>query len=152
MGKCSELMAKCSELRLRTFDHEVRRGLVDIVMQIFQPGSEGKTAHQMVEEGLDKLADSVGAGKKTAMRSKVKKEMDVLIRHHLKGYLELTDNGTYAPTDKFKEHPKTLERISSSLREWANTTQIDSFKQDNEDVEGVGQGGNDIRAPDGADD
>jgi len=133
-------------------NHEVRRGLVDIVMQIFQPGSEGKTAHQMVEEGLDKLADSVGAGKKTAMRSKVKKEMDVLIRHHLKGYLELTDNGTYAPTDKFKEHPKTLERISSSLREWANTTQIDSFKQDNEDVEGVGQGGNDIRAPDGADD
>ncbi|NLA39120.1 MAG: hypothetical protein GX882_07040 [Methanomicrobiales archaeon] len=82
----------------------------------------------------------------------MEKEMDVLIRHHLKGYLELTDYGTYTPTDKFKEHPKILEWISSSLRERANTTQIDSFKKYSDGIEGIGQSENDIRAPDGADD
>lgn len=45
-------------------NHEVRRGLVDIVMQIFQLDSKEKTAYQMVEEGLDKLADKVSARNK----------------------------------------------------------------------------------------
>jgi hypothetical protein len=104
-------------------NHEVRRGLVDIVMQIFQPDSKGKTAYQMVEEGLDKLADKVSARNKTAMMDRVKREMDVLMNHDLKGYLELGDDGTYAPTDRFREHPMTLERISSRLWEWANPAQ-----------------------------
>jgi len=133
-------------------NHEVRRGLVDIVMQIFQPGSEGKTAHQMVEEGLDKLADSVGAGKKTGMGNKVEKEMDVLMRHYLRGYLELRENGTYAPTDKFKGHPKTLERISSRLKEWAYTTQTKLFENYADELDCAGQDGDDIHAPDGSDD
>lgn len=111
-------------------NHEVRRGLVDIVMQLFQPGSEGKTAYQMVEEGLDRLSDKVSASKKTAMMNRVKQEMDVLVNRDLKGYLELRDDGTYVPTDKFKPHPKALERISSRLREWADPTQrsLSSFE------------------------
>lgn len=133
-------------------NHEVRRGLVDIVMQIFQPDSKGKTAHQMVEEGLDKLSDSVGAGKKTAMRTKVEKEIEVLMHHHLKDYLELKDDGTYAPTDKFREHPKTLEWISSKLKEWANTTQIDSFETDIDGCECDGQDGDDVHTSEESDD
>jgi len=125
-------------------NHEIRRGLVDIVMQVFQPDSKGKTAYQMVEEGLDKLSDKVGASKKTAMMNRVKREMEVLMNHDLKGYLELKDDGTYAPTDKFREHPMTLERISSKIREWANPTQrsldsfepcIDSARCDEQDVD-----------------
>ena len=110
-------------------NHEVRRGLVALVMQIFQPDSKGKTAYQMVEEGLDKLSDKVGAGRKTAMKRKVEKEMEVLMNHYLKGYLELKDDGSYVPTGRFREHPKTLERISTRLQEWAYTTQqcIDPF-------------------------
>jgi len=111
-------------------NHEVRRGLVDIVMQIFQPGSKGKTAYQIVEAGLDKLSDKVSASNKTAMMNRVKREMEVLVEHDLKGYLELREDGTYVPTDNFKPHPKALERISSRLREWADPTQrsLSSFE------------------------
>jgi hypothetical protein len=104
-------------------NHEIRRGLVDIVMQIFQPDSKGKTAFQMAEEGLDKLSESVSPAKKRDMINKIKREMDVLINHNLKGYITLRDDGTYVPTDKFREHTMTLGLISSRLKEWANPTQ-----------------------------
>ncbi|NLA32238.1 MAG: hypothetical protein GX880_10545, partial [Methanomicrobiales archaeon] len=102
---------------------------------------------QMVEEGLDKLSDKVGAGRKTAMKRRVEKEMEVLMNHNLKGYLELKDDGSYVPTGRFREHPKTLERISSALQEWAYTTQqcIDLF--DSGAVECGGRGSDDGYTP-----
>ena len=35
--------------------YEIRRGLIDIVMQLFDTKSEGKTPYQMCEEGLERL-------------------------------------------------------------------------------------------------
>jgi hypothetical protein len=54
---------------------EIRRGLIDIVMHLFKPGSEGKR--------LIKI------------------------------------DGVYKSTDKFKPHPKTMERIALALKDWA---------------------------------
>lgn len=97
---------------------EIRRGLIEIVMQLFAPNSEGKTPIQMVDEGLERLIDKVGVTEKHALIDRVKYQMDVLIGNHLSGYLEFKDN-TYRATEKFKQHHKTMDYISSKLKEWA---------------------------------
>ncbi|MDI6720567.1 MAG: hypothetical protein QMD46_13255 [Methanomicrobiales archaeon] len=101
---------------------EIRRGLIDIVMQLFKENHEGKTAHEMVKEGLERLYDIIGQSEKQALRDKVIHEMDVLMNKYLKGYIGLKD-GKYRATEKFKQHPRTLLNIAMSLQEWANPTQ-----------------------------
>jgi hypothetical protein len=98
---------------------EIRRGLIEIIMQLFAPDSIGKTPVQMVEEGLDKLSDKIGVTEKHNLIERVKSEMDVLMGDNLSGYIEFKDN-TYRATDKFKQHHKTLENIASKLKEWAS--------------------------------
>ena len=64
-------------------------------------------------------------------------------RCYLKGYLELKGDGSYVPTGRFREHPKTLERISSRLQEWAYTTQQCIHQSDSGAVECDGWGSDD---------
>ncbi len=97
---------------------EICRGLIEIVMQLFTPGSPGKTPIQIVDEGLERLHDKIGVTEKHALIERVKFQMDVLIGKHLSGYLEFKDN-TYKATDKFKQHHMTLEFVASRLKEWA---------------------------------
>ena len=99
-------------------NQEIRRGLIEIVMQLFAPNSEGKTPIQMVDEGLERLIDKVGVTEKHALIDRVKYQMEVLIGNHLSGYLEFKDN-TYRATEKFKQHHKTMDYISSKLKEWS---------------------------------
>ena len=100
---------------------EIRRGLIDIIMQIFEPNSDGKTAIQLVDEGLERLATKVGVTEKRSLMVKVNREMDVLIQIHLSGYLEFKEN-TYKATEKFKQHHKTMGYIALKLKEWAGPT------------------------------
>ncbi|MBU4220670.1 MAG: hypothetical protein KKD46_06575 [Euryarchaeota archaeon] len=97
---------------------EIRRGLIEIVMQLFAPNSDGKTPIQMVDEGLERLIDKIGVNEKHALMDRVKFHMEILIDNHLSGYLEFKDNA-YRATDKFKQHHKTLESVASRLKEWA---------------------------------
>jgi hypothetical protein len=97
---------------------EIRRGLIEIIMQLFAPDNTGKTPVQMVEEGLDKLSDKIGVTEKHSLIDRVKSEMDILIGNHLSGYIEFKDN-TYRATDKFKQHHMTMEYVASKLKEWA---------------------------------
>ncbi len=97
---------------------EIRRGLIEIVMQLFAPNSVGKTPVQMVDEGLERLIDKIGVTEKHALMDRIKYQMDVLIENHLSGYLEFKDN-TYRATEKFKQHHKTMEYVASKLKEWA---------------------------------
>lgn len=97
---------------------EIRRGLIEIVMQLFSPNSVGKTPIQMVDEGLERLIDKIGIPEKHALMDRVKYQMNILIENHLSGYLEFKDN-TYNATEKFKMHHKTLESVASRLKEWA---------------------------------
>lgn len=97
---------------------EIRRGLIEIVMQLFAPNSVGKTPVQMVDEGLERLIDKIGVTEKHALMDRVKYQMDILIENHLSGYLEFKDN-MYRATEKFKQHHKTMEYVASKLKEWA---------------------------------
>ena len=99
---------------------EIRRGLIDIVMHLFKPGSEGKSLINIVDEGLERLSGTVSVPAKSKLRDSVKREMDGLLKGALKGYLHYDEiDGVYRSTDKFKPHPKTMERIALALRDWA---------------------------------
>lgn len=101
---------------------EIRRGLIDIVMQLFDTKSEGKTPYQMCEEGLERIFALVTATSRQSLIDKIKSEMDVLVKKDLAGYLVLKE-GKYCATEKFKQYPKTRQTVASKLQEWANPTQ-----------------------------
>lgn len=99
---------------------ELRRGLIEIVMQIFDPNSDGKTPVQLVDDGLERLSDKIRPAMISKLISKVNNAMEDLIQNHLSEYLEFED-GRYRATDNFKTHHNTMEFIASRLREWAGT-------------------------------
>ena len=101
---------------------EIRRGLVEIVMQLFDPSSEGKTLVQLVDEGLDRISDKIRPEVKGRLVAKVKTAMDDLTQNRLSEYLEFED-ARYKATEKFKTHHKTMEFITSRLKGWAGTPQ-----------------------------
>jgi hypothetical protein len=101
---------------------EIRRGLVEIVMQLFDPSSEGKTPVQLVDEGLERLSDKIRPEVKGRLITKVKTAMDDLIQNHLSEYLKFKD-GKYGATEKFKTHHKTMEFIALRLKEWSGIPQ-----------------------------
>jgi hypothetical protein len=99
---------------------EIRRGLIDIVMHLFKPGSDGKSLINIVDEGLERLSGTVSVAAKSKLRDSVKREMDGLLKGALNGYLLYDEiDGVYISTDKFKPHPKTMERIALALKDWA---------------------------------
>ncbi|RZB31378.1 MAG: hypothetical protein AEth_00708 [Candidatus Argoarchaeum ethanivorans] len=101
---------------------ELRRGLIEIVMQIFDPNSDGKTPVQLVDDGLERLSDKIQPAMISKLISKVNNAMEDLIQNHLSEYLEF-ENGRYRATDKFKTHHKTMEFIALRLKEWAGIPQ-----------------------------
>lgn len=103
---------------MHTHETELRRGLVEIIMQIFSPNCKGKTAHEMVEEGMERLYDKVDSVIVTQLDKKVSQEMDELVKNQLKDYL-IKNDAKYVASDKFKPHFKTLESISQILKNWA---------------------------------
>jgi len=106
--------------------NELRRGLVEIIMQIFSPKCEGKTAAEMVEEGMERLYPKVDSGTIKTLNDKVIKEMDQLVKHQLKEYLRKKD-AKYVATDKFKIHFKTMGSINLILKKWAGLSTQSNF-------------------------
>jgi hypothetical protein len=110
--------------------YEIRRGLVDIVLQLFNPNSQGKNPMQVCEDGLERLFDRTTSTTKQSLIDRIKREMESLMNGELAGYLEFKD-GKYQTTKKFKDYPKTRQAIAVKLRNWAQpTTQMslsDSF-------------------------
>ena len=98
---------------------EIRKGLISLVMQIFEPGSEGKTLVQLVDGGLERL--QVRPAARSQLIDKVKTEMTVLIKDFLSEYL-IFENNHYNATDKFKYHYATLSHITQELNKWAGIT------------------------------
>lgn len=101
---------------------EIRRGLIEIVMQIFDPNSDGKTPVQLVDDGLERLSGKIRPAVRSQLISKVNNSMEDLIQNHLSGYLEFKD-GRYRATGKFKTHHKTMEFIALRLQEWSGVPQ-----------------------------
>lgn len=102
--------------------YEIRRGLIDIVMQLFDGSSEGKTPYQMCEDALERLFPLVTTTAKKSLVEKIKSEMEPLVKKELNGYLIYQD-GKYIATDKYKQSPQSRNRIASKLQEWANPSQ-----------------------------
>ena len=99
---------------------EIRRGLIELVMQIFKPGSHGKSLVQLVDDGLERISQTVSISAKSKLKENVKREMDGLMKGALKGYLFFDETEcVYKSTEKFKPHHKTMERIALALRDWA---------------------------------
>jgi hypothetical protein len=99
---------------------EIRIGLIELVMQLFEPGSSGKSLVQLVDEGLERLAETISIPAKSKLRDSVKREMDGLAKGALNGYVFFDEaEGVYKSTEKFKPHPKTMERIALALKDWA---------------------------------
>lgn len=99
---------------------EIREGLIEIIMQVFKPGCNGIGLMQIVDEGLERLSDTIAVGKKSSLKDKVKKQVDVLARDFLKEYLIYDEiECVYRSTDNFKPHYKTMEHITLALRAWA---------------------------------
>lgn len=98
---------------------EIRMGLIDLVLQLFSPTcKEGKSDYDLCTEGLERLSEIVPSSAKHALQEKIKTEMEVLVKDHLAGYLELK-NGRHMATEKFKEHPLSRERVAKKIRDWA---------------------------------
>lgn len=99
---------------------EIRRGLIELVMQIFKPGSQGKSLVQLVDDGLERISQTVSISAKSKLRDNVKREMDGLIKGALNGYLFFDETEcVYKSTEKFKLHHKTMERVALALKDWA---------------------------------
>lgn len=108
---------------------ELRRGLVEIIMQIFSPNCKGKTAASMVEEGMERLYSKVDSATIKVLNDKVVDEMDLLVKDQLSEYL-IKDGSAYVATSKFKPHFKTMESINNILKKWAGLSRqstIDDF-------------------------
>ncbi len=99
---------------------EIRRGLIEIVMQLLEPGCSGKNLVQLVDEGLERVSSTISVPAKSKLKDSVKREMDGLVKGVMKDYLFFDDaEGVYRSTEKFKPHPKTMERIALALKDWA---------------------------------
>ncbi len=119
---------------MMSFPKEFRPGLIELVLQIFDPNCDGKTAIQLVDDGLERLAGKIRPKIRNQLITKVNDAMDDLIKNHLSEYLEFKDN-QYKATDKFKTHHGTMDNISLNLKNWAGLTPqttLDKFTSANE--------------------
>lgn len=109
---------------------EIRRGIIDIVMQLFDGKSEGKTSYQICEEGLERIFPLIPPRAKQSLVDGIDYVMDILVRNDLAGYLEHKD-GKYRATEKFKQYAKSRQFVAMKLKEWAHPTQrtIADFRQ-----------------------
>lgn len=99
---------------------EIRRGLIEIVMQIFEPGCDGMGLMQIVDEGLERLSETIAIGKKSSLKDSVKRQIDILVKDYLQDYLVYVEaECVYKATENFKPHYKTMERITLALKVWA---------------------------------
>jgi hypothetical protein len=102
----------------------VRVGLLNIVMRLFAPNCAGMTAGEMADAGLERLAKKVDPGKRNVLINKIESEMKTLIGKHMGDYLELKEDGKYAPTQKYTGTPNQRSAIAVRMRSWALSEQV----------------------------
>jgi len=117
---------------------EIRRGLLSIILKLFDPVNKGMTALEMVDEGLERVAEIIPVAKKHTLVNKVKEQMLALTTTFLDGYFSEED-GVYKTTDLFKQHPTRRELIVRKMQEWAfedNQMLLDHFINKNSSDKG----------------
>jgi hypothetical protein len=111
---------------------ELRRGIFDIVIQLFDTNCEGKTIERIVKEGLDKIESCISPKDRGSLELSVKTQMDILIKDHLSEYIEFDKtSGIYRAKNKTDLHPNTRGFIVRELKKWAGGDRnLDEFSEE----------------------
>jgi hypothetical protein len=105
---------------------EVRRGISDIVMQLFDANCEGKTIKEIVDQGLERIAKLISFSDRKGLESSVKVQMDILIKDHLSEYLEFdVEHDIYRAVEMKDLHTNTMGLIAQRISEWATPAQTE---------------------------
>lgn len=109
---------------------ELRAGLLPIVMQLFDPNHPSYSVVEMVDMGLERLADAVPISSKISLRDKVRREMESLRLGRnapLKDWLELHEDRYRIRLEKVATKPP--KSITARLKNWVDetTVQLDYF-------------------------
>jgi hypothetical protein len=109
---------------------EIREGLVGLILQIFAPGSAGIRASELVDKGLERLADAIGPKDKSTLISKVEEQMKTLLTG-LGGYLEESERVVRASA-KWKDPslPKQREWVAMRIKMWVAKPSLPDFFTD----------------------
>ena len=95
---------------------EIREGIADLALQLFAPDSAGMRAVEMVDKGLERLADLISPRDKSVLVDKVNTQMRGLVKI-LEGYLEEA-SGIFRASTEAREHPRAREFVTNKLRTW----------------------------------
>jgi hypothetical protein len=105
---------------------EIRVGLISIIMQLFNPESEGMTIDDMCKIGLDKMFEFTSNAARSKLCSNISAVMQNLLETNdkLKKLIQFKD-GKYCLTEKGLQMSKNLSpgskfTIQNELIEWAN--------------------------------
>ena len=106
--------------------HEIKLGLLSIIMQLFDPSSSGISVDDICEKGLDKMAPFTSLDAKSELCGKIKVAMsDALTNANLKEYIYF-DGIKYQMTDKGKnvhKYTNMRNKIENDLSKWAKNSQ-----------------------------
>jgi hypothetical protein len=115
--------------------NELRRGIVDQILQLFESSSQGATPEQIVDNALERLADRVRVERKGRLVKRVRDELDSLAGKELALYIEADESGVYRARPSLNvDHHATRLRVSQILESWAgtpvpyHTPRIDSYE------------------------
>ena len=100
---------------------EIRKGIFDQVMQLFEPEGEGLTAAEITENALDSLSDKIRPHSKHVLIKKVHEQMNILVNNELEDYLT-KEGEKFKPSKENKDHYATREKIGRILQKWAGLT------------------------------
>jgi hypothetical protein len=107
---------------------EIRQGIFEIVMQLFDINSEGKTVTEIVDQGLERIKDSISFSDKMGLEKSVRSQMGILIKDHLSEYLEFDDDSEhYRAIEKKELRPNTRGLIIQEISKWAYPEQTELF-------------------------
>lgn len=101
---------------------EIRRGIIDIIMALFDEHCEGLTSQEIAIKALDRLEAKTPDLKIKELSNKIDKELQVAVNEHLKGYLQFNNN-KYNAGKKFWKYPNSRQKIGRLLIEWATEPQ-----------------------------
>jgi hypothetical protein len=105
---------------------EIRRGISDIVLQLFDANCDGKAVKEIVNQGLDKIADLISFTDQMGLESSVRVQMNILIKDHLSEYLEFdAEHDMYRAIEKKELRTNTKGLIAQKISDWATPPQTE---------------------------
>lgn len=107
--------------------NEIRRGVLNIIMQLPGVGYPGMSTGEIVDRGLDIIAEYVSESARNSLIKSVDVQLVQLVQSRMKDYIIYDTNEKGEHVFKFKEnvnihHPATKEKINRILREWVGET------------------------------